>query len=95
MVGMKTFSYIILFTLFFLVKNKTLEILNSKFLEYYKIDSTKAGSLFTASTSKTVDGLKKENIFVSTYDPKVIDGSTIILGEWGSGKTYYLEYIKK
>jgi type II secretory pathway predicted ATPase ExeA len=29
------------------------------------------------------------------FEPRIAKGSSVIIGEWGAGKTYFLEYLKK
>jgi hypothetical protein len=51
----------------------------------------KANLLFninTAKKEKKFTSNKDLPIYRAKYDPRIAEGSSVILGEWGSGKTY-------
>jgi hypothetical protein len=58
----------------------------------------KANQLFNTNTVKKDEKIKSNKdlpIYLGKFEPRIAKGSSVILGEWGSGKTYYFEYLKQ
>jgi hexokinase len=80
------------------------KVLESKFATYYEIDWSKGLQLLknmprtTLGTGKNGAGGENQAtipIFTDHYDLRLSKDSSVVVGEWGAGKTYLLEYMKQ